>query len=397
MKEDSGRHTKAIVVKNRLEQLIDIGIALSAERNIDLLLDKILKETRRFTSADSGTLYVREGDFLRFAVTQNDTLARRARDKRNDDPYLDRLLPISHKSVAGYVAETGETLNIADVYEVSGKPYTIDKSFDEENDYRTKSMMVVPMKDRVGNVIGVLQLINSTGDGGDVVPFAEKLEHLVESLASQAAVAMLNARLTKDLKKSHLETIFRLAVAAEYKDQDTAAHIKRISGYSAVLARRLGLDEREVETITYASPMHDVGKIGVPDAILMKPGKLTDEERSIMQRHAAIGAKILENPDCEITKASYEIALSHHEKWDGTGYPRGLAGEEIPLFGRIVGIIDVFDALASERCYKPPYDMTKVIGIIKEERGKHFDPACVDAFFDCLDEIVIIFQSHTDQ
>jgi len=194
----------------------------------------------------------------------------------------------------------------------------------------------------------------------------------------------------QELRESFLDTIHRLVLAAEYKDEDTGDHIKRMSQYCALIAEKLGLPAKEVQNILYAAPMHDVGKIGIPDSILLKPGKLTEEEFATMKTHTVIGAKILANSKAEILKIAEQIAISHHEKWNGKGYPQGLSGDNIPLVGRIVGLADVFDALTSKRPYKSPYPVEVACDIIKKERGQHFDPDMVDIFLENIDEVLKI-------
>ncbi len=187
-----------------------------------------------------------------------------------------------------------------------------------------------------------------------------------------------------------LDTIYKLSRAAEYKDKNTGAHIMRMSEYCAVIARRIGLDETDVDMAAYGAPMHDVGKIGIPDRILLKPGKLDPDEWEIMKQHTIIGAQILAGSDAEFISLAEVIALTHHEKWDGSGYPRGLRKSEIPLAGRIVAIADVFDALTSQRPYKEPFPTEESLDMIRQSRGTHFDPEVVDAFFMIEDEIVAI-------
>jgi putative two-component system response regulator len=198
------------------------------------------------------------------------------------------------------------------------------------------------------------------------------------------------------IKAASLDTIYRLSKAAEYKDEDTGAHIQRMSHYAVAIAREMGLDDRYVETLLYASPMHDVGKIGIPDHILLKPGKLNPDEWEIMKQHTIIGGKILSGSDAEFIKLAEVIAFTHHEKWDGSGYPKGLKGEEIPLAGRVTAIADVFDALTSMRPYKEPFSIEKSFTIIKDERGDHFDPDIVDAFFAIENEILSIKKKYKD-
>ena len=199
------------------------------------------------------------------------------------------------------------------------------------------------------------------------------------------------------IKIASLDTIYRLSRAAEYKDEDTGAHIQRMSHYIAVVAHKMGLNAENVETILYAAPMHDVGKIGIPDRILLKPGKLDPDEWEIMKQHTTIGAQILEGADAEFIKLAEAIALTHHEKWDGSGYPKGLKGSEIALAGRITAIADVFDALISKRPYKEPFPLEKTFIIIQKGRGSHFDPEVVDAFFAVEDEILSIKEKFKDQ
>jgi putative two-component system response regulator len=198
------------------------------------------------------------------------------------------------------------------------------------------------------------------------------------------------------IKAASLETIYRLSMASEYKDKDTGAHIKRISRYSAAVARRMGLDESTNENILYAAPMHDLGKIGIPDRILLKPAKLDRVEWEIMKQHTVIGANILKGSDAEFIRLGETIAQSHHEKWDGSGYPNGLKGIEIPIAGRIAAIADVFDALISKRPYKEAFSVEKSLAIIREGRGSHFDPDVVDAFFAIQDEILTIKKQYGD-
>jgi len=212
------------------------------------------------------------------------------------------------------------------------------------------------------------------------------------------------AKRTKELqrafrktKTASLETIYRLARAAEYRDEDTGAHIQRVSHYAAAIARNMGLDDESVESILYAAPMHDVGKIGIPDRILRKSGKLDPGEWEIMKKHTIIGAQILSGSDADFIELAGVIALTHHEKWDGSGYPEGLKGTDIPLAGRITAIADVFDALTSRRPYKETFSIEESLVIIWEGRGSHFDPEVVDALSAIKDEILSIKEKHKDQ
>lgn len=204
---------------------------------------------------------------------------------------------------------------------------------------------------------------------------------------------------TTDLHDSHLETIFTMVRAAEHKDDDTGAHVQRISYYSREFSSMLGLDETFVDTIFFASPMHDIGKIGIPDHILLKPGGFTPDEWAIMKGHTLMGAKILGNSKSPYLKMGAEIALNHHERWDGGGYPNGKRGEAIPLAARIMNIGDVYDALRSKRPYKPAFDHLKTMDIITRgddrTRPEHFDPAILAAFKQNHQAFRNIFETYT--
>ena len=195
---------------------------------------------------------------------------------------------------------------------------------------------------------------------------------------------------TDELRRTRLQVVQQLGRAAEYRDNETGNHILRMSHISALLAKSIGWNEADCELILHASPMHDIGKIGIPDHILLKPGKFEPEEWEIMKTHAVIGANILEGDDSELMKCAGEIALTHHEKWDGSGYPYGLSGAAIPLVGRIAALADVFDALTSVRPYKEAWTVEAAVDLIKENRGTHFDPELVTVFLEQLPGILKI-------
>jgi GAF domain-containing protein len=380
-------------LQEQLRKLTQVGILLTQERDIARLLDKILYESRRFTRAEAGTLYVKEKDSLRFKCIQNEAMPSTSVTAGSG---AGSLIPISRTSIAGYVAATGDLLNIPDVYELNETvEYSFNDSFDRRSGYRTKSMLVVPMNEPDGSTIGVIQLINARDAFGKVASFPTEIEDLVLSLGSQAGVALENAALTQELKRAYEETIVRLARAAEYRDTDTGLHIRRMSYYCSEIARVMGFSEAEVSDLLLAAPMHDIGKIAVPDAILQKPGKLTPEEFKEMQRHTIYGGEILAGSDVPVLQLSQKIAITHHEKWDGSGYPYGLSGEQIPLVGRITAIADVFDALTSKRCYKEAMPLEKANAILREGTGKHFDPAVVEGFFKAYEKILEIRQRYS--
>jgi putative two-component system response regulator len=222
-------------------------------------------------------------------------------------------------------------------------------------------------------------------------------ETIEERTASLRAALEQMAEAQRLAYRAQLDTVERLAIVAEYKDQVTASHIRRMSEYCAVIARGLNLPPGEVELILHASRMHDVGKIAVPDSILRKPSSLDGAEWIVMRRHPMIGSRILDNSTSELLQAGRVIALCHHERWDGSGYPNGIVGASIPLWGRICAVADVFDAVTSERPYKPAYSIEEALQILREGRGTQFDPQVVDVFFDQLDEILAVVAEYQDK
>jgi Response regulator containing a CheY-like receiver domain and an HD-GYP domain len=234
--------------------------------------------------------------------------------------------------------------------------------------------------------LDLAKIYKSTKDQKEELGLANKqLKKYAQDLRKTiSTLRMVN----KELQDAYYDTIHRLVLAVEYKDKFTGSHIMRMSRYSALLAKKIGLPTHDVLNIFYAAPMHDVGKIGIPDTIISKPSKLTSEEFDIIKKHTVIGAEILDNSKSNILMIARQIALSHHEKWNGGGYPNGLVKNDIPLSARIVALADTFDVLISKRSYKEPYPVSRAIEIIKSEREKHFDPDIADVFEKNLEEII---------
>ena len=267
---------------------------------------------------------------------------------------------------------------------------------DEEHDIRFDGMMPhghynVPLLDNQGSVIGVLVLYLEHGhrQHPEESDFMKMLGNTISNIIVNKSLKLRAEISAIRLQKAQMEMLQKLMAASEFRDNETGEHIKRMSQYAVVIAKAIGVPEAERKLLELAAPMHDIGKVGIPDAILLKQGPLTAEEFAIMKSHTSIGAQILSG-DHPLIRASRDIALSHHEKWDGSGYPAGLAGEDIPLFGRICALADVFDALTSARPYKEAWPLEKALDFIKENAGSQFDPNLVEAFLDNLPEILSI-------
>lgn len=294
----------------------------------------------------------------------------------------------------GYSVKTGEPLLIKDAYQDP----RFDRRSDEKTHYRTTSVMTVPLMNSAGNVMGVFQAINKQGtnEQGEAAVFSiQDLERL-SLTAVYSAKTVESAMLNMELEATQREIIHILGEVSEYRSQETGDHIQRVAEISYMLAKFLGLPEVEVERIRLAAPMHDLGKVGIPDAILNKPGRFTDDEYAIMKTHSEIGYNMLHNSKRQLLRFAAEISRSHHERWDGRGYPRGIAGEEIPLAGRICSVADVLDALSSPRCYKQPWPEEKVKEEFLKQRGAQFQPELVDVLMEHWDEIYSLYRRNPD-
>lgn len=251
-------------------------------------------------------------------------------------------------------------------------------------DYVTKPFNAEELLSRIRNLVDV-KLARD---------FIHKQKEILEQQVAQRTHE-LELR-TTELHETRLQVVRRLGRAAEYRDNETGLHIVRMSKMAAALGKAAGMSDYDSDLLLNAAPMHDIGKLGIPDNILLKPGKFEADEWAIMQTHAQIGADILSGDDSELLKMAEEIALTHHEKWNGKGYPKGLAGEDIPLTGRLCALSDVFDALTSVRPYKKAWPVEKAVDLIKEESGEHFDPRLVELFIQLLPEMIAIKDQYAE-
>lgn len=293
----------------------------------------------------------------------------------------------AQSGVAGYSALSKEIQIVVDAY----NDFRFNPEVDQITGYTTRSILTVPLLNHNDQLLGVFQALNKD-DGLFTTNDAEMLL-LISNYASKS---IENALLYSQLTKTQMQIILKLSSAAEFKDEDTSKHTKRVGSYSALLGRAMGLSPKDVELLELTAPMHDAGKIGIADAILKKPGKLTDEEFQTMKTHSDMGYKLLYDEDNDFLRAAALIAQDHHEKVDGSGYPQGLIGEEISLFGRIVAIADVFDALTSTRPYKKAWTLNEGVDFLKENAGTHFDITLVDLFTQNIKEVKKIYTKYKD-
>ena len=318
--------------------------------------------------------------------------------------YTNNKMDINVSSIAGYVAYTGESLIIDDAYAIrSSYPFSFNPYFDQISSYRTVSMLIVPIRTSKNVLVGVRQLINRLGKDGVPVRFAEDQKFYITQFAFYAGIAIERAQLLRDV-------VFKMVRTTELRDpEETQPHVSRVGSYAVELyqnwAERHAVPREEVnnfkDILRISSMLHDIGKVGVSDAILKKREELTREEYDSIKFHTVYGAQFFENPTSEWDTLAYEVALNHHEKWDGSGYPGivkdihdksftfgpGKKGSTIPLSGRIVALADVYDALICKRAYKDAWEEDRVLFYLKEKSGKQFDPELVTIFFDIYDVI----------
>ncbi len=402
-----GKKTSKVI----LDRIFKISSEIHKISDIDILLDKILKEARRFTGAEGGTIFLVEEGKLKVRAIQNDVLFRSNPADRYK--YIGKKLKLDSSSIAGHSVTTAESVKLKDAYKkTKDLPCGFNRNFDEKTGYKTKSVLAVPLRSPSGRIIGVLQLVNATNHDEKIKAFILNDELFIKHLAKDAVLAIEKANITREM-------VLRMLRMVEFRDpKETGKHVNRIGEYAIEIyhnwAEKKGYPEelirRYKDKLRIAAMLHDVGKIGIPDSILKKPGRLTSEEFDAIKMHSIFGYRMFPAPDSEIDAIAAEIALTHHEKWDGTGYPgkmksyndtdkadgKGKKGKEIPLSGRIVAVADVFDALISKRVYKDAWDEDRVLETIKKDSGTHFDPEVTECFFDSYDVISAIRKVYTE-
>jgi HD-GYP domain-containing protein (c-di-GMP phosphodiesterase class II) len=381
--------------RNLYEVLYRVGVSIASEKDVDTILERIIDEAIDLANCDGGTIYIVKGDTLIFKILKNKVLKQRLYTDEILDFFTVKEVPISEGSISGYVAKTREILHIPDRETALKMGFNFDSVVLQEVDYKVESTLTVPLITANGELLGVLQLINARSNG-TIVPFNDEVVKIMNFFASQAAVALQNTKLLEEVKKVQLYAIYTLSSATEFKDKVTGDHIKRISKVSYLIAKTMGMDKTFCELILYASPMHDIGKVAIPDYILNKPDRLSATEWETMKKHVIYGAQIIGDSDLPLFQMAKKIALYHHERFDGNGYPYGLSGEEIPIEARIVQVADVFDALVSPRPYKIPWSFQDAIDYIRDMKGEQFDPNAAEAFLQKTELIARLYHQDVE-
>ncbi|MCP4579648.1 MAG: response regulator [Deltaproteobacteria bacterium] len=377
LKKNSVLLKKANSLNDRLTGLLNMARELSLELDFENLFPLIIKKVTEAMGAERTSLYLidwNRGEIWTKVAEQ----------------FKKIRLPIG-QGISGRVAETGDIINVADAWNLS----YFDKSFDQDSNFRTRAVLCMPISNRQGERIAVIQVINKIGG----LRFGKDDLQVLKALSGFVAIALENSFLIEELEASFEGAIGTLAATVDARHPMTAGHSQRVTEYALAIAREMNLDEDALKEIKYAGLLHDIGKIGIQDSVLLKSGPFTPEERSTMNEHTTKTLAILEKFHFSKKLSRVPIVASyHHEKVNGQGYPFGLTGNELPLASKILAVADVFDALTSRRDYPKyvenetlgfePMPFQKVIGILKADRGSHFDPEVIDVFFRCMPKIL---------
>ncbi len=361
--------------EEQLRKLLESVGHIAEERSVPRLIELIRDMAKAVLIADRCSVWVLDWEYDEFYTVASEG--------------VDKVRIPSQSGLLGLALAQGKPILIAD----AATDARFDPASDKRTGYRTRSVMVMPFQDKDGEPLGCFQVTNKLSAGG---VFNEADLELLGLVASYAGKALEAAMLDYEAEHTQRELILKLGEVCESRSKDTGQHVRRVAEYSYVLAKQIGMPLADAELLKTVSPMHDVGKVSIPDSILNKPGKLSDEDFALMKLHTDVGHDIFKNSKGRVMSSAAVVAWQHHEKWNGQGYPRGIAGEQIHIFARITAVADVFDALASERVYKRAWDIDKVVKLFEEERGKHFDPKLVDALMACLPEILEIREQLND-
>jgi len=404
--------------ETNFENIMRLDSELNQIQDYDILLERILFEARKVVNADAGSIYITvpteekeeaEGkEKLSIKYSQNDTI------QKNMPPgqkmiYSIFSVYINEKSASGYCAYKRTLVNIPDMYNISPEaPYKFNSSFDVITGYKTVTTLTIPLIATDTRLMGVIQVINAKDKDGNIIPFSKDDEVILMHFAANATMVLQRAYITRAM-------IMRMIKMAELRDpKETGTHVNRVAGYTVEIYDRwafhhkIPAEEKEKfrDSLKISSMLHDVGKVAISDMILKKPARFTPEEYQVMQNHTIYGASLFKDTNSPVDELAKDIALTHHENWDGTGYPGwidpftgkaiktndegkplGRRGEEIPLGGRIVAIADVFDALCSKRVYKEPWGENDVLDEMRKLAGSKFDPELIEIFFEILPTI----------
>ncbi len=378
---------KSIVNKKSILEFVS---EIHSINDIQILLDIILNQLIDLTHAEGGSIFLKEGATkLRCHSLQDRSLFQKENSEKIVYNYFHTHdINIDNLSIVGYVAKTKKNLMIKDVYKISNKaPYRFNAEFDKKFSYRTKSILAVPLLNTKKEILGVLELINARNRKNHIINFNKKSLMYVNFFSDFISHIFEKAIIME-------ESVNKLLKLAEMRDpQETGSHVKRVGFYAIEIyqhwAKKKGKAENEIrkfkDLLRIASMCHDIGKVAISDIILKKKGRLTTEEFNEVKQHTIEGANLFSQSIYEIDKLTFDVCISHHEKWNGTGYPKGLRGNEIPLAGQIVSIADVYDALISDRVYKKSWGDQKTLDYMEAQRGKHFSPLVLDSFFAIYD------------
>jgi len=398
------------------KNIIRLDSEINQIQDYDLLLERILFESRRVVNADAGSIYItvptepeEEGtEKLAIKYSQNDTIQKNLPSGQKMIYSIFSVF-INEKSISGYCALKRTLINIPDMYNIPPEAtYSFNSSFDVITGYKTVSSLTIPLVATDKRLMGVIQVLNSKDNDGNIVPFSSDDEIILTHFATNATMVLQRAYITRAM-------ILRMIKMSELRDpKETGTHVNRVAGYAVDIYDRwayhhkVPVEERDKyrDTLKISSMLHDVGKVAISDSILKKPSRFTPEEYKIMQNHTVYGASLFHDTSSPVDLLAKEIALTHHENWDGSGYPGwvdpnsgavekadedgkplGKKGEEIPLGGRIVAIADVYDALCSKRVYKEPWNENDVLMELRKLAGSKFDPELIEIFFEILPNI----------